>query len=263
MNPWVLFLSAWLAAAVLMLAIWLLQRATGNAGFVDVAWTLGVGTLAVFFAVVETEGDIARRWIVAVLAGAWALRLAGHILWRVLTTPEDGRYVALKKQWGPSAQWRLLLFYQYQALGCVLFAVPMWIAARNQAPLGWLDGLAVAIWLMAIGGEALADWQLSRFRLRTKERGKVCRDGLWRYSRHPNYFFEWLHWWCYVALAIAAPWGWVTLLGPLAMYYFITRVTGIPPTEAQAVQSRGAAYREYQRTTSPFFPWPPKPSTPE
>jgi steroid 5-alpha reductase family enzyme len=89
-------------------------------------------------------------------------------------------------------------------------------------------------------------------------RGHTCRDGLWRYSRHPNYFFEWLHWWAYVPLSLGAAGGWATILAPLVMLFFLFCVTGIPATEAQALQSRGADYRQYQRTTSAFFPWFPR-----
>jgi len=114
------------------------------------------------------------------------------------------------------------------------------------------------IWIVAIGGESLADSQLAQFRSDPAGGGQVCRDGLWRYSRHPNYFFEWVHWWAYVAIGIAAPWGWLTIAGPVLMYSFITRLTGIPPTEARALVTRGDAYREYQRTTNAFFPGPPR-----
>jgi steroid 5-alpha reductase family enzyme len=150
-------------------------------------------------------------------------------------------------------------FYQLQAVGVVLFALPILIALRNPQPLTWIDWLGLAIGVLCIAGESLADWQLSRFRSQPANRGQVCNHGLWRYSRHPNYFFEWLHWWAYVCFAISnLPWGGLTILGPLTMWYLITRVTGIPPTEAQSLKSRGEAYRRYQQTTSPFFPWFPR-----
>ncbi len=126
-------------------------------------------------------------------------------------------------------------------------------------PLGLLDGIGVVVWLVGLGGEAIADRQLAAFRADPRQRGRVCQAGLWRYSRHPNYFFEWLHWWGYVALAVHSPLWWMPLAGVAAMGYTITRVTGIPPTEAQAIRSRGDAYRAYQRTTSAFVPWPPAP----
>ncbi len=119
------------------------------------------------------------------------------------------------------------------------------------------DLAGFAIVLASIAGESVADRQLRRFRHDPANRGRTCREGLWRYSRHPNYFFEWLHWWSYAILAIGGPLSWLAALAPLVMLVFILFVTGIPPTEARAVASRGEDYREYQRTTSAFVPWPP------
>ena len=129
--------------------------------------------------------------------------------------------------------------------------------ADDQA-LTWQDGLGVAIWAIGVAGEAVADAQLARFRADPGHRGRTCRAGLWRYSRHPNYFFEWLTWWAYVAIAWGAPHGWVALFGPAVMLLFLFKVTGIPYTEAQALRSRGDDYRAYQRTTSAFVPWFPR-----
>ncbi len=260
MNAGLLLLIGWLAMALVMVVVWFVQRRTGDAGVVDVAWTFGVGVLGATYAIFGGDAPWERRLLVAALIAVWALRLGGYVLWRVSTQPEDGRYVDLKRQWGEQAQARLFRFFQYQAVGAVLFAVPMFLAARNTHPLGWFDGLGLGIWLVAIVGEGIADRQLAAFRADPSNRGRVCREGIWRYSRHPNYFFEWLHWWAYVAFALGAPAGWVTILWPMLMLYFILRVTGIPPTEAQALRSRGEPYREYQRSTSPFFPWFPRES---
>ena len=258
MNPWWMILIGGAGMSAVMVVLWLLQKRTGDAGIVDVAWGMGVGLLSLYFAWGSVEGDLTRRIIVATLALLWSLRLSGYILYRVLTMPEDGRYQTLKEKWGTAAQGKLFWFYQLQAVGSLLFALPMLLAARSMAPLGFLDYLGIVVWFAAISGELIADQQLSRFRSDPHQTGQVCQRGLWHYSRHPNYFFEWLHWWAYVCLAIQAPWGGLTILGPLLMLHFILNVTGIPPTEAQAIKSRGEAYREYQRTTSAFFPWPPK-----
>jgi steroid 5-alpha reductase family enzyme len=260
MNPWLLLLFGWAVMAFVMSALWLVQRWRGDAGIVDVAWGLGVGCLAALFTVLSHGGDPTRSGLIAILALVWSVRLSAHIFVRLVTLPEDGRYQALKDKWGAQAQRNLFLFFQVQAFWSVLFAAPMLLAAQNPVPV-WtpFDIAGITVWLMAIVGEGLADRQLSRFRLDPKNRGKVCRDGMWRYSRHPNYFFEWIHWWAYVLLAIGGPAWWGTIFGPLFMIYFLFRVTGIPPTEAQALKSRGDAYRDYQNTTSVFFPWPPKP----
>ncbi|WP_417382635.1 DUF1295 domain-containing protein [Gimesia sp.] len=258
MNLWLMILYGWLSMSAVMVALWFVQRKTGDAGIVDVAWGMGVGLLTLFFVWAREDGDLTRRIVLAVLAMVWALRLSVYVLGRVLTMPEDGRYQTLKANWGSAAQLRMFWFYQLQAVGSLLFALPMLIAAGGTSPFSLIDAVGVMIWLIAITGELIADRQLSRFRANPDHQGQVCREGLWNYSRHPNYFFEWLHWWAYVCLALGAPWGWLTLLGPILMLHFILNVTGIPPTEAQALKSRGDAYREYQQTTSAFFPWPPR-----
>ncbi|MGE5762040.1 MAG: DUF1295 domain-containing protein [Gemmatimonadota bacterium] len=240
---------------VLQLALWAVQRRTRNAATADLGWTVLVAGGAVGAAIVG-EGDPARRILVAGLAGIWALRLGAYLVRdRVLSrAPEDGRYRALRDQWGDAAGRNFLALYLAQVPFAALFVIPIAAAMRG----GALDAWAVAgtaVWLAAAVGEWIADRQLALFRADPRNRGDVCRVGLWRFSRHPNYFFEWLHWWAYVLIGHAQP---LTFLGPAAMLVFLFRITGIPYTERQALRSRGDAYREYQRTTSVFFPWPPR-----
>lgn len=260
MNPWLMIAIGFLGNGLLMTGLWLVQRRTGNSGIVDVGWPASVALLALFFCW-GSEGLVARRILVSLMLLVWGIRLSLHVALRMRHEREDGRYTRLKQSWGDQANRRLFRFYQFQAIGGVLFALPALLAARNETPLGWLDGLAVLIWFISLAGESLADRQLHRFRTCPENRGRVCQTGLWRYSRHPNYFFEWLHWWAYVCLAVGAAWGWLTVIGPLAMLLIITKVTGIPPNEAQSLRSRGQAYRRYQQTTSPFFPWFPRSSS--
>ncbi len=242
-----------------MAVLWLVQRRSGNAGIVDAGWAASVGLLGVLFAA-TASGYLPRRVLAAGLIGVWSVRLTAYILRdRVIGHPEEGRYRTLRAQWGAAAQKRLFFFFQTQALAAVFFAVPVLIVAYN--PLArWTawDALGGVIWCVSVVNTVLADRQLARFKRRPENRGKTCREGWWRYSRHPNYFFEWLHWWSYVALSVGAPYGWLSLAAPMVMLYFLLRVTGIPPTEAQALASRGDDYRQYQRTTSAFVPWFPK-----
>ena len=247
----------WAVIAAAMAMVWQYQRSSGRADWVDVAWSLGTGGLAAACAL-AADGDPARRVLIASLAGAWAARLAWHLAARIRRSEEDRRYAALRREHGESANTWLFWFFQAQALLCVLLAIPALIAARNPSPLGWLDLAGVLVWLSAVAGEAVADGQLDRFRRSRPGPSAVCRDGLWGYSRHPNYFFEWVHWWTYVCIGWGAPLGWLTLIGPAAMLLLLCRVTGIPPVEAEALARRGDAYRDYQRTVSAFFPWPPK-----
>lgn len=258
MNPWLMLAAGWAVMALAMARIWQMQRTSGKAGIVDIMWTAGVGVLGVSFALLA-NGYAARRILIALLIGGWSWRLAYYLFARVLSLPEDGRYEKMKRDWGDKAQSRMFAFFQIQAFWSVLFAAPVLVAATNtRQPLGWMDALGLAIWIIAVQGERLADRQLAAFRSNPANRGGVCDTGLWRYSRHPNYFFEWIHWWSYVAIGWAAPNGWLTLFGPAVMIFFLFKVTGIPPTEANALASRGERYREYQRTTSVFFPWPPR-----
>ncbi len=251
-------LTGWAAMALVMLLFYFVQRRTRNAGIVDFVWASGVGTLAVFYAAAST-GDVGRRVLLAALAGIWSLRLAVYLLFdRILGRPEDGRYKMLRQHWGDRASVYFLAFFQMQAIWAVMFSIPFIPVVYRQDALGMPDLLGVGVWLIAVGGETLADRQLARFRADPQNRGKTCRAGLWRYSRHPNYFFEWIHWFSYVCLGIGAPYGWVTLMGPVVMLLFLYKVTGIPYTEKHAVQSRGDDYRHYQQTTSPFIPWFPK-----
>ena len=140
-----------------------------------------------------------------------------------------------------------------------MFASPLYFAAQNSSPgLGVTDFLGIAIWILAIGGESLADRQLAAFKSDPENRGGVCRRGLWAWSRHPNYFFEWTHWFAYVLIGWNAPNGWLSLLGPIIMRFFLVKITGIPPTETRALEGRGAEYRRYQREVSAFLPLPPR-----
>jgi len=257
MNTMETLLAGWLAAAVLMSTLWVLQRARGNAAIVDVGWTFATAILGITFAL-GADGRLARRMVIAAGVLVWGTRLGVHLWRRVRHEPEDGRYQAMRSRWGTATQRNLFWFFQIQALWAVLFAAPILAAATNPSPWGLFDVLGILLWLLSMTGEAVADAQLAAFKAEPNNRGRVCRSGLWRYSRHPNYFFEWLHWWAYAAFAVGSPLWWVAVGGVVVMFLFLTKVTGIPPTEEQALRSRGDAYREYQRTTSAFFPWAPK-----
>lgn len=242
---------------VLFSVYWVIQYLIGDSGVVDVFWGASVAIIAVVFCFF-TSGDPTRRWVGGLLISLWALRLSYYLFFRWRSHDEDARYVALKVKWGVQAQPRMFKFYQMQGLGCFLFALPLLAVGSNATPFSWLDWIGIMIWIVAIVGEAVSDQQLANFRIRPENQGEVCNIGLWRYSRHPNYFFEWFHWWSYVMLAITAPFGWLTILAPVAMWFFLNRVTGIPLTEIQALKSRGDKYRRYQETTNAFFPWFPK-----
>lgn len=249
------YLTGWAVLAPAFAALWALQTRTKDASAVDAAWTFSLGAMGAF-AAAGLPGDPGRRALLAAMAVLWSLRLGLHLVVdRVAGKPEDGRYAALRREWGEDAGRRFFWFYQTQAASVVVLSLSFAAAARRTAPLGALDAAAAALWALSVACEASADRALARFRAEPANRGKTCREGLWAYSRHPNYFFEWLHW---VALAALAPADWRAWIAPPAMLYLLLRVTGIPLTEAQAVKSRGEDYRRYQRETSMFVPWFPR-----
>lgn len=239
-------------------ALWLVQVIRRDAGVVDIGWTLGVGIMAVYVAIAG-EGLFLRRVVLASMGGIWAFRLAGYILKdRILNGHEDSRYQRLRTHWGKRANAWFFIFFTSQSLLVVLFALPFLPGAGNTSGLGLFDLLAIALWLLAMSGEWLADLQLARFRRQPENKANVCQEGLWKWSRHPNYFFEWLHWFSYVLLAAGAPGFWLSLIGPAAMYLFLMKVTGIPHVERESLAKRGDAYRMYQQTTSMLIPMPRK-----
>jgi steroid 5-alpha reductase family enzyme len=170
----------------------------------------------------------------------------------------------LRKEWKTNLPLRFFFFFQFQALLDLFLSLPFLLACLDtSAPLGIPEKIGAAIWIVGILGESVADAQLEAFKKNPANKGKTCRAGLWNYSRHPNYFFEWTVWVGYAVFCIAAPWGLLGLLAPALILYFLLRLTGIPATEAQALRSRGDEYREYQRTTSAFVPWFPEKNFPK
>ena len=250
-----------IAATGLFLALgilWVVQCRTKNATAVDAAWALGIASAAVYYAASGPGGD--RGWLAGILAGVWGLRLGLHLLTdRVLTHQgEDSRYAAMRAHYGAGANAHFAWFFAAQAVAALVFSLPTLALVHDPRPLGLLDGVAVIWWAGTLAMVTVADQQLARFRADPATKGTTCQVGLWRYSRHPNYFFEWLIWCAYAMLALAAPFGAIALAAPALMLLLVLKVTGIPPTERQALKSRGDDYRDYQRTTSAFFPWFPK-----
>jgi steroid 5-alpha reductase family enzyme len=213
---------------------------------------------------VAGEAPNARQWLVAALVAVWSLRLGLHIAIRTLRISDDPRYAAFAQEWGAGASWRMFVFLQNQALGSIPLVFAIFVATRFPSnELRWQDLLGALILLSGIAGEGLADAQLKNFRERPANRGRVCDVGLWRWSRHPNYFFEWSCWLAYpviglsISYPLSYPWGLATLLAPVVMYWILVYLTGIPPLEEQMLRSRGERYRAYQLRTSKFFPLPP------
>lgn len=239
-------------------AVWIVQLRTRNAGVIDAAWPLLIGAGAVLYAVVA-PGDAAARAAVATLGACWALRLGGYLASRNVGKPEERRYAELRRRWGRVANRRMYAFFLFQAAIAWIVAFSFLpVAWRPDAPaLAWLLG-GVAVGATGIAGEAVADRQLRRFRADPVNRGQVCDVGLWRYSRHPNYFFECVHWLAYPILAIGAPFGWAAAIGAIVITVLLVSISGIPSVEGGDAASRRQGYADYVRRTSAFILWPPK-----
>jgi len=250
-------------SAVMAMA-WQVQLTTGNTGWIDVFWTFGLGAVAISAGLVPMSDDpwpFIRQIMVVVLVAVWSLRLGWHILMRTRSVGDDPRYRKLIIQWGPDAPRQMFWELQKQAAVGLALAISIVLAAQNLNPgLRTQDVLGLATLVAAIVGETVSDHQLRHFKANPANRNSVCKVGLWRWSRHPNYFFEWLCWLAYPMIAIDLagynPYGWLALLAPASMYWVLVYVSGIPPLEDHMLRSRGETFRAYQRCTRAFFPFP-------
>jgi steroid 5-alpha reductase family enzyme len=264
MNPLSILLVA-LGLSLVMAAAWWWQKRVVNIGWVDVFWTFGVAAAGVVlaFAPGGEPGSLARRLIVSAIVLVWSLRLGLYVAFRVARSPEDGRYLEIRRDWGKALQGRMFWFLQLQALVSLVLAIAIGLAARRPDPeLGAADALGVAIALVAILGETVADRQMKAFRQDPNNQRRVCEVGLWAWSRHPNYFFEWLGWFAFPLMAIGLtdghPLAWFALGAPAVMFLVLRFGTGVPPLEAHMLRSRGDLFRDYQARVSAFIPLPPK-----
>jgi len=260
MHPLLLATLALAACALLFAGCFALARRMDNYGIVDVLWSYAFGPVALLYAALA-DGWAPRRWLVAALVTAWSLRLGAYLHRRVMShhPEEDGRYKEMRTRWAKNFTAEMFKFYQLQAVSVVILATPFLLAADRDTPrLTALDYAALALFLIALAGETLADRQLANFKQNPANQGKVCDTGLWAWSRHPNYFFVWLTWVAFALFALPAAWGWLGLIAPAAILYLLLFVTGIPMTEEQSIRSRGDAYRDYQKRVSVFVPLPPK-----
>lgn len=247
---------------LVFIAAWAFCVRIRNFSPVDAFWAICIGLTSLFFLLTQSPGP--KQIAAALLIGAWSARLGFHLSKRIAKhhPEEDSRYTKLREVWKGRENRSFFWFFQAQALSVFLLALPFHLIAADPDPawntLHIAGALTAAIGLI---GETIADKQMTAFKATDPDPKSVCRKGLWKYSRHPNYFFESVIWTGYFLFAAGSPWGWTTIYAPAIITYLLLKVTGIPPTEASALKRKGEAYREYQRTTSPFIPLPPKSST--
>jgi steroid 5-alpha reductase family enzyme len=256
-SPWFLLLVGAVSASLTMVGVWLVSIRIANASYVDVAWALGIAGTAVAYALLA-EGSTLHRVLVAGLGTIWGVRLGTYLLSRLAGKEEDGRYQDLRKRWAPHVNRSFFVFFQGQALFVVVLSLPFAFVAADEGEMTWLAWVGAALALGAIAGEMTADTQLAVWKGDPANKGKTARNGLWGWSRHPNYFFEWLHWVAWAVIAFSSPDGWVAIVVPVFLIVLLFKVTGIPETEAQSLRSRGDDYRRYQDEVSVFVPLPPR-----
>lgn len=258
MSPLSAFLVTVAIVVIAKTLAWLLQLRTRNGGLVDAVWAITLGGLAIFYGAVG-DAPLVVRVALSMMGGIWGIRLGVHLFIRNWGQPEDWRYAKFRAEWGVHADRNMFWFFQFQNIFTLLLSASAFLplAFREGVPPFACLVLAAAIWMLSVFGEGLADAQMERFRRDPANKGQVCRDGLWRWSRHPNYFFECLHWVAYLPLAWGMDLWWVLLGAPLVMAFLLMKMSGVPLLEAEMSQ-RKPGYADYVRTTSPLIPWPPK-----
>jgi steroid 5-alpha reductase family enzyme len=244
------------AVLALLIAAWLVSLALRDVSIVDIAWGLGFVVVAwVVFA--SGDGDAGRRTLLAILVTIWGLRLAGYIGRRKLRhAGEDPRYGAWREKWGDRF-WIVSLFnvFLLQAVLVWIVSLPLQGASARDGGLGWLDAVGVALWAMGLFFEGVGDAQMARFKADNANRGTVMDQGLWRLTRHPNYFGDFCVWWGIGLIALSSG-AWWSLIGPVVVTLLLTRVSGKDHLERSMSQRPG--YPEYIARTSGFFPRPPR-----
>ncbi|MFN7262750.1 MAG: DUF1295 domain-containing protein [Pseudobdellovibrionaceae bacterium] len=227
---------------------------------VDVAWSYGFSFLAIVY-LIQTQAQSLKLVVLCSMMILWSWRLGTHLTVRLAKhyPEEDGRYNDLRQRWAKNLHLIFLMFFMSQAASIAILGSPLtFVSADADQSLGGFEIAGMILWLIGWVGESIADRQLAQFKKEPSNKGKVCQVGLWRYSRHPNYFFEWVIWVSYFIYASGSPWGWITIYCPLTMLYLLFKITGIPETEKQSLRSRPIDYKKYQETTSVFVPWFPK-----
>ncbi|MCA9099560.1 MAG: DUF1295 domain-containing protein [Planctomycetales bacterium] len=241
--------------ALAMILLWLLSILMGDVSIVDIAWGLGFVAIA-WCAQLCTQVNYPRGWLLTLLTTVWGLRLAGHLAHRNLGRGEDSRYRAMRNRHGPRfAVTSLYRVFLLQGVVMWLVAVPVVAGRYSSSELGIVDVLGIACWSAGLFFEAVGDWQLASFKSRPESIGRVCDRGLWRYTRHPNYFGDSLIWWG-LYLVAAAGGAWWTVFSPALMSVLLIRVSGVSLLE-QTMRHR-PGYQEYIARTSAFFPRRPR-----
>ena len=247
------------ATALLMIAVWLLSLLRKDASVVDIFWGLGFVLIATVSSAIA-KGYGPRKILIVVLTAVWGIRPAAHIFWRNRGKGEDFRYRAMRARYGKRfAIMSLITVFGLQGSLMWIISIPLQVAQISPLParLGVLDWIGASVWLIGFVFESVGDFQLALFKSAAENRGKVMNCGLWRYTRHPNYFGDSLVWWGFFLIAVSAPSGIWTVISPLIMTGLLMKVSGVTLLERTLTKTK-PGYRDYMRTTSAFAPWFPR-----
>ena len=254
-----LFVDNAIAIAGLMLIVWAVSVAIKNASIIDLIWGLGFAIVACC-SYITVEQPSGRKLLLAILTTVWGLRLSTYLTWRNVGKGEDYRYVEMRKRHG-SKFWIVSLFTVFILQGLIMWIVslPVQLGSFNAARSGVnpIDAIGIVIWTIGLFFETVGDFQLARFKSDPANKGHVMNKGLWRYTRHPNYFGDFMIWWGIYIVSIASGTGYWTIIGPILMSFFLMRVSGVKLLEKSLANTK-EGFAEYQRRTSAFFPMPRK-----
>lgn len=245
---------------VLFYWVWVYSVKIENFGVIDAAWA-GCFTIHALIFFNLSGGSLTRKLLFLMIFALWSLRLSFFLAKRIKShhPQEDTRYRKLREEYGAAYKKRFLYFFMFQAVSVCFLTLPMVFVFNNPNPnIHLVEWAGVFFFFISLAGEAIADDQMSRFKIQAANAGKVCNVGLWRYSRHPNYFFESCIWFSFYLFMLGTSGLWWAVYAPLTILFLLVKVTGVPPSEAQSLVSRGDAYREYQKKTSMFIPWFPR-----
>lgn len=259
MTPTTIALAGLAGALLLMTGVWLASLRKRDAGIIDAFWGPAFMLLAWLYFGLGSQ-TIFRQLLMPVLVSCWGLRLSFYIIWRNWGHGEDPRYAAMRAKYGSKFPWlSLIIVFWFQGLLAWIIAAPLWKVQVVEGPpgLNWLDALGTLVFFVGLIFETSADLQLARFRANTANRGKVLDRGLWRCSRHPNYFGEALVWWGLFLVVLSTPGAWWTVLSPVLITFLLLRVSGVTLLEDSLKRSK-PGYREYTERTSAFIPWFPR-----
>ena len=253
-----LFWINFLLITLMMIGGWIYYIFQRNGAILDVVFAFGFIIVAITsFAI--GQGYLLRKILLFVMAAIWASRLLGYLFVRYLKKDEEGRFQILRKRFSIDSDLKFLALFFVQGIAILIISWPFVLSCLNPtAEISSFEIAGMIVWLIGFVFETIADRELWQFKIEEQNKEKVCQTGLWNYSRHPNYFFNWLVWIGFFLFALDAPYGYTSLVSPALMWYLLTQVSGIKEQEMLAIQTKGEQYKEYQRKTNKFFPWFPK-----